>query len=733
MDLFAVSFKLTGQGVAEANQALAGVTQAGAKATTTLTGAEQASQRSSAALKDEAASARAAARGYDEVAARAPFIKQLSDAIARAQGVSRNAFSAIQRDIQLATADFRAGRISVEDYRAALDHARQSAIALSQQAGTLSGGGLGAFNAVLRQTEQKTLTTAHGFSQMERGLALLAGEAIGANAGLERLATGALLFGVGGPVTIAVLGGLLAIGLAYRALTSEARKAEQAVDDVKKAIDRQLAADVPKRIQAQLDLNKLLRDREEIEAKLLDIEAKQASLRKIGAGEDAVLTAVAQKLRQDLFDADVRIARQRRTLADAEREAAADRIDKEKKLQDAVLARAEALAQAIRLDSATNAERREAVQLADQLLARSRDEHRTVVQRNADAQAAAAIEQALAAVGKDRLKIVRDETEALARRAEIATQNLRTQGASAESVAALRAVEQELTAALGEENRRRLESLGLLPQLLALIRAEAEARRELAQATEGVQPRALSFGLGGVTPAAGRSLTAPLGEGLRQGFQEAFASQVFGGALQQFARGMTALAAGIRFHIRLVGADVKDLLAEHLGRQLAGAAQGAIEGIAVGIANALGEVLAAGGNFGKAMLATFGGAIASFGRALVTFAVQMKLALSALASLNPVAAIAIGFAMIALGSALGGLAKAARQEFGGGGSAGGLGPTEPIRVVMVDTSVRAASRVQQPSPTSYHFTIVGPSDPQAQRQIREIIRQADRRNLPNGI
>ena len=48
----------------------------------------------------------------------------------------RQAVSTLRADVEQATADFKAGVISVEDYKTALDQARSSAIALRQGGGS---------------------------------------------------------------------------------------------------------------------------------------------------------------------------------------------------------------------------------------------------------------------------------------------------------------------------------------------------------------------------------------------------------------------------------------------------------------------------------------------------------------------------------------------------------------------------------------------------------------------
>jgi hypothetical protein len=108
--------------------------------------------------------------------------------------------------------------------------------------------------------------------------------------------------------------------------------------------------------------------------------------------------------------------------------------------------------------------------------------------------------------------------------------------------------------------------------------------------------------------------------------------------------------------------------------------------------------------------------------------------MASMASMNPATGIAASLALIALGGALKG---AARSAFGGGGAGGvgggGGGYSAPALASTMTmpaafygpTSAGSANTIERINPIA--VTIIGPNDPTAQRQMQELIRNADRR------
>lgn len=134
----------------------------------------------------------------------------------------------------------------------------------------------------------------------------------------------------------------------------------------------------------------------------------------------------------------------------------------------------------------------------------------------------------------------------------------------------------------------------------------------------------------------------------------------------------------------------------------------------------------------QTMLSGLGSMLIQFGTALLPIAALMEKVRAALLSLSPQGLIAAGLGMIAVGAALRGAASAA---FGGGGSppptsgytamapaAGSFGlPTQ----FYGPTAAGSASTIERVNPVN--VTIIGPNDPAAQRQMQELVRNAQRR------
>ena len=168
-----------------------------------------------------------------------------------------------------------------------------------------------------------------------------------------------------------------------------------------------------------------------------------------------------------------------------------------------------------------------------------------------------------------------------------------------------------------------------------------------------------------------------------------------------------------------------------------------------GLANTLGDALATGiqaafakgANFGDAMkafgvalLGGLGNVMVALGQQLVQLGVSLKIAMSSFASGNPTGMIAAGLAIIAVGAALRGAAGRAMNQtgFGGGGGGGGgySAPAMSGNMTMPTayygpTSAGSANTIERINPIS--VTIIGPNDPTAQRQMQELLRNAQRR------
>jgi hypothetical protein len=136
--------------------------------------------------------------------------------------------------------------------------------------------------------------------------------------------------------------------------------------------------------------------------------------------------------------------------------------------------------------------------------------------------------------------------------------------------------------------------------------------------------------------------------------------------------------------------------------------------------------------FGAVMLSGLGEMLQQFGkRALLANKLILGL-MKAMGDLNPVGGIAASLALIALGGALKG---AAQSAFGGGGAppplsagaiGGGAGGTTRLPgLTFGPTSSATAGSLTTAAPVN--VTIIGPNDPSAQRQMQELIANAQRR------
>jgi len=132
----------------------------------------------------------------------------------------------------------------------------------------------------------------------------------------------------------------------------------------------------------------------------------------------------------------------------------------------------------------------------------------------------------------------------------------------------------------------------------------------------------------------------------------------------------------------------------------------------------------------KTLLSGLGGMLIEFGKyAVATAGLMAKL--YAMIPTNPIAAVGVGLAMIALGATLRG---AASRAFSGGTTpppvSGYSAPAMGGNMTMPTsyygpTSAGSANTIERINPIS--VTIIGPNDPTAQRQMQELLRNAQRR------
>ncbi len=162
--------------------------------------------------------------------------------------------------------------------------------------------------------------------------------------------------------------------------------------------------------------------------------------------------------------------------------------------------------------------------------------------------------------------------------------------------------------------------------------------------------------------------------------------------------------------------------------------------LASGIASAFETLVTRGATIGDAfgalgatLLRGLGDMLVTFGTALLPVAKLFAGVVASLKSLNPVAMTAAAVGLIAIGGMMRGAAGRAFGGIGGGsapvtagGGLGGLsGPSTLPGLTFGPTMASSASSVSAMAPVA--VTIIGPNDPQAQRQMQELIRNANRR------
>lgn len=276
------------------------------------------------------------------------------------------------------------------------------------------------------------------------------------------------------------------------------------------------------------------------------------------------------------------------------------------------------------------------------------------------------------------------------------------------------AEEQRLAAELGKANVSMANRLKLAQQLHSVQEAlskatikytldEAAARLKAQAGTFGAGPTKRGFEVAGIDPERVRA-TAP---GIKATFD--------------------AVRAQTDAEVNKTATELRDSLYNVLGDALLTGIEAAFQKGAN-----FGSAMKA---FGAALLAGLGSVMVAFGQRLVQLGVALKTAMDSFRSGNGFAMIAAGLAIIAIGSALRGAAGRAMDSSGFGGGGGGY--TAPAVGGMTGgsmgiptqfywpTAAGSASTIERVNPVN--VTIIGPNDPAAQRQMQELVRNAQRR------
>ena len=202
--------------------------------------------------------------------------------------------------------------------------------------------------------------------------------------------------------------------------------------------------------------------------------------------------------------------------------------------------------------------------------------------------------------------------------------------------------------------------------------------------------------------------------------------------------------AGIGDSVALIGANAEQQfgeLAERLGTLSAGVGSTIVDSFANGITAAVqtGSISDGFKELGRTLIGGLGAQVRDFGIQSLKIGTLMEGLFKSLAGFIPGGTIGASVALIALGSAMVGLAgRGARSSFGRTNSGIDRGATSSSTIIERGTiglpssiygggatsagpTGQVASAMQ---PVYVNATIIGPNDPSAQRQIAELVRKS---------
>jgi hypothetical protein len=701
---------------------------------------------------------RAATSATRRLAEQTAQTRAAEQALQRVQATGRATFERIALDVAQATADYRLGVITLEDYQTALSVARQEAAKLRAETGVLDGRQLTQFNRILNQTAESagsarregrgfanqwssvgevlTLTGASartGVNRVTSAVSQLAVQTLGTRSAVASLATGALLsFGASAGLTLGVVAGVGLMSLAYDKLTESARKSEEQIkktrEELEKGSPQQLAAERVKVIQDAIT---------RAEAALAKAQTRQPSAGKFGpipVDTGAITRAQAE------------LATLRRDLEKARAEAG--KLDREG--TDESIA---TLTKAIELRTASTFQIRQALSLLPQLRATAADETKTLTERNAAQEQANSLQGAFDKLAKESAEARQAAIDALRDEVSVLTETAAQRSLTTAETDRLRAATIAITAALEAKNvtdRQQLE----------LLKAQRQALAELARQTSE------SFTTKGSTFGQDLNLGTPKTPALDQitfGSPALDDSKGFfgGGALDKLTEDLDRQAAQAGSRVKAALDGVQDKIDQSLDDLRTSLAQGITNSLVEGIASGFEQGIASG-SIGQgaaaltaALLSGLGSAAIQFGAGSLAIAKLMIAIKKTLSSLFPEGAILPALGMIALGGALKGVAS--RMFNSSSGSSAGTGSSgsatasrdQTVRIIVgrdgevvsraparasssvaaAPTAAREAGKVPPPQVIYYAPTLVGVDNYTAQRQFYELLSLGAKRGL----
>jgi len=196
----------------------------------------------------------------------------------------------------------------------------------------------------------------------------------------------------------------------------------------------------------------------------------------------------------------------------------------------------------------------------------------------------------------------------------------------------------------------------------------------------------------------------------------------------EVATGATSALAKLQADVLLGWGELMDGMAQEMGNLLVDSIAAAFESLTA----AGGSIKTAFQTLTSMLLSGLGDMLVRFGKYAVMTSQLMARLYEAIPT-NPYAAVGIGLAMIALGGAIKGAAgRIFTPNSGGGGGSGYSAPamananamTLP-NITYAPTAAGSGATIERVNPVS--VTIIGPNDPAAQRQMQELLRNAQRR------
>jgi hypothetical protein len=550
----------------------------------------------------------------------------------------------------------------------------------------------------LARTAASGALAARGMDRVTDAVKDIGRQAAGVDRDVGNLAVGLINLAGGGTLVTAAVGGLV---FAYTQLTAASRAAH---DENEKFVTS-LVATAEKGAPAA----EAIRGMDAAVKDLAFHQRELSGLQNPGASA-GWFTAIAPLVYRALG----LTAKARREIADAQ--TATGQAG-----EDYVTSTMQASAEAVKFGHASDFVRRQLEAYLRTLRATAADESKTTDERNA---AAKELDSLTSAMGKT-IEKGQNLAQSLAEQVNYYGQLAQLHPLTSQQLDELSGVLNAVTAAEQDANTTRKDAIALLGaerQALALLGGEAakQAEKDL-RASVGRSPFTAPQ-----RPADGRSLTPfAVPDGLID-----TRALIPDAALKQMMSDMDkaiAAAAG-----KATFTETQESFRQALGRALA-------DSIAAGF-----EAAFASGSIGQGfgamvgvLLAGLGSAAEQFGVASLAIAINMQAIFDALASFLPGAAIGASIAMIAIGAGLKAAGNAAASAFGGAGSAGsgggsyggggvrGRDEAETTRIIVQTPASAHATSATQMRPL--HFTVIGTDSAKAQREIKELLRNADAR------